>query len=190
MHQLMNENQNRSVRASRGREKKGKIVTALSQKLEKAKALIFTNYQGMTHKQIEGLKKSLKGLDADLVVTKNTLLTRALEDEKWKIEDKKSFEGPTATLFVYADVITPIKELAKSIKSLKLPVVKFGILDKQALTADQVLKLASLPSREMLLAQIVGQMKAPIFGLQRALNWNLQKLVMNLKAIESKKASS
>ncbi|HSX40884.1 MAG TPA: hypothetical protein VLF68_04725, partial [Candidatus Saccharimonadales bacterium] len=60
-------------------------------------------------------------------------------------------------------------------------------MDGQLISGEQVLKLATLPSREVLLAQFVGGLKSPIYGLHRALNWNLQKFVMTLKAIESKK---
>ena len=70
-----------------------------------------------------------------------------------------------------------------------MPSVKFGILENQALTSEQVLKLATLPSRDVLLAQLVGGLKSPIFGLHRALNWNLQKLVLTLKAVEGTKSS-
>lgn len=172
---------------SAGREKKQQIVAELSEKVAKAKALVFTNFQGMTNVQIEGLKKTLKKVDAELMVAKNTLLFRSLENEKLKIEDKKSFEGPTATLFAYSDPIAAIKELAKTIRKLKLPVVKFGILEEKLLTEAEISRLSTLPSREQLIAQVVYGMKAPIYGLHRALNWNLQKLVLTLKAIEKSK---
>lgn len=165
------------------------MVSEISEKVGRAKALVFTNYQGMTHKQLEDLKKGLKDANAELVVTKNTLLKRALkmENGKWKIEDDESLSNPTATLFAYEDIILPLKSLAKTIKNLGLPTIKFGILDGQALTGDQVLKLALLPSREVLLSQLVGSLKVPIFGLHRALSWNLRKLVLTLKAIEQNK---
>jgi len=179
---------------SKSRQKKIQIVTELNEKLAKAKALVFTNYQGLTHKQLEGLKKVLKDLNAELVVTKNTLLARALQISNFKFQIS-NLEGPTATLFVYDDVIAPLKQIAKTIKSLGLPAsrqdgpsIKFGIIDNQALTGDQVLKLAMLPSREVLLAQVVFGLKSPIFGLHRALNFNLQRLVITLSAIRQNKS--
>lgn len=187
---------------SKNRQKKIETVGKLSAELSKAKGLVFTDYQGLTHKQIENLKKAVKPLEANFSVTKNTLLKIALEKQNLKtskafffaeseqIENEKDFEGPTGTLFIYGDIVEPLKKLAKSIKDFNLPKVKFGILDGQALSADQVLKLASLPSREALLAQFVGGLKSPLFGLHRALNWNLQKLVMTLKQIEKSKGVS
>lgn len=175
---------------SKNREKKEKIVAEISDKVTRAKALIFAGYQGMTHIQLEQLKKAVKKADAELVVTKNTLLKLALAKVGKETDETKEtevFAGPTATIFAYSDVILPLKELAKTIKNLKLPIVKFGILDGKTISAEEVLKLSTLPSPEVLLTQLVFAMKSPIFGLHRALNWNIQKLVMTLKAIESKK---
>ncbi len=175
------------TKVSTKRQKKETIVEEIAQKVSKAKALVFTNYQGLTHKQLEGLKKGIKPLDGEFVVAKNTLVLRALEKANVKIENPESLDGPTGTMFLYADPVEPLKKLAKMIKELNLPSVKFGILDNQALTSEQVLKLATLPSRETLIAQFVGAMKSPLYDLHRALNWNIQKLVLTLKAVETKR---
>lgn len=161
------------------------IVEKLKDKVGRAKSMVFTNYQGLTHKQLEELKKVMKSVDADFVTTKNTLLAKAMEDGKWKMENP--LEGPTATLFAYSDVIAPLKEIAKSIRLLKLPTIKFGILERKEVSADDIMRLATVPSREVLIAQVVLGMKAPIYGLHRALNWNIQKLVLTLKSIENSK---
>ncbi|MFH1535737.1 MAG: 50S ribosomal protein L10 [Patescibacteria group bacterium] len=172
---------------SKSRQKKEKIVAKISEKVGKAKAMVFTNYQGMTHIQLEKFKKALKPTQAELVVTKNTLLEKALQTSNFKLLTS-NFQEPTATLFAYADLMIPLKELAKVIKLLNLPKIKSGILDGKTLSADEVLKLATLPSREILIAQLVTGMKAPLFGLHRSLNWNIQKLVMTLSAIQQKKS--
>jgi large subunit ribosomal protein L10 len=176
-----------NTKVNTNRQKKEAIVESFAEKASKAKALIFTNYQGLTHKQLEGLKKAIKPLEGDFVVAKNTLVLRSLEKANIKIEDPASLDGPTGTMFMFGDIVEPLKKLAKIIKDFNLPTVKFGILDNQALTSDQVLKLASLPSRDTLLAQLVGGLKSPIFELHRALNWNLQKLVMTLNAVAATK---
>ena len=173
-----------NTKISKNRQKKEQIVAQLSEKIKKAKSIIFTNYQGLTHKQLEGLKKVLKTLNTELIVAKNTLLKLALKDSDY---DDSALKNPTAALFVYDDVIAPLKELSKSLKLLGLPTIKFGILDNQALTGDQLLKLALLPSREVLLTQVVNGLKSPIYGLHRALNWNLQKLVMTIEQIKNQK---
>ena len=180
---------------SKNRQKKEQIVAKLAEKVNKAKGLVFTNYQGLTHKQLEGLKKAVRPLQADLVITKNTLLKLALSKSQFSqpkagqpLAETFSFQNATATLLLYGDPVDPLRQLAKTIKELNLPSIKFGILDKQVLSDAEVLKLATLPSREILIMQLFWQMQAPIYGLHRALGWNMQKLVMTLKAIEAKKA--
>jgi len=168
---------------SQNRQNKEGLVAEISKKVEKANAMVFTNYQGMTHKQLEELKKGLKAANAELVVTKNTLLKIAVGDKAKDLQ----LDQPTATLFAYNDPIAPLKELAKSIKALKLPSIKLAIFEGKVITEQDVLKLSTLPSKDVLLAQLVGNLKGPLFGLHRALNWNMQKLVMTLKSVEQKK---
>lgn len=172
---------------SANRQKKIEIVSGLSEKFGKAKAVVFTNYQGLTHKQIEEFKKAIKPLQAEYVVAKNSLLTLALNENKIKLSEEQSLTGQTGTLFLYDDIISPLKALSKVIKELNLPNVKFGIMEEGFITDEQVLKLSTLPGKEVLLSQLVGGLKSPIFGLHRALYWNLQKFVMTLKAVADKK---
>jgi large subunit ribosomal protein L10 len=171
-----------------GRGRKEEVITELSEKVQKANAFVFVNYQGLTHLQLEGLKKTSKKLDAEFVAVKNTLMLRALSDYNLSDEDKKNFEQPTATLFIYGDIVEPLKALAKTSKDLGLPTVKFGLLDRKAISSDQVLKLATLPPLPQMRAQLLGMMQSPIQGLHRALSWNMQTLVMTLNAIAQKKA--
>lgn len=175
-------------KAYKGRERKETLVAELSEKVQKAQAFVFVNYQGLTHLQLEGLKRASKKMDAEFVAVKNTLMLRALADYNLSDEDKKNFEQPTATLFIYGDIVEPLKNLAKTSKELGLPTVKFGILEKNPISADQVLKLATLPPLPVMRAQFLGMMKSPIQGLHRALSWNMQTLVMTLNAIAQKKA--
>lgn len=170
--------------SSPNRQRKEKIVAGFSEKVNRSKGMVFTNYQGLTHKQLESLKKKVNLLNADFIATKNSLILKAMEG-KAKVEGE--LKNATATLFLYGDPIMPLKELAKMIKELSLPTIKFGILDGIQMTSEQLLKLSTLPSKEVLLTQLVIGLKSPISGLHRALNWNLQKFVMTLKAIENKK---
>ena len=177
-----------SDKVSQNRQKKVVIVDELLEKVEKSKGMVFANYQGLTHLQLEALKKSMKKLDAEFVATKNTLILRALEGKADVSSEKDKFTQPTATLFLYNDIVEPLKALTKTIKELKLPVIKFGILEGKVISEADVIKLSSLAPLPVLRAQLLGQMKAPISGLHRALNWNLQQLVMTLSAIKDKKA--
>lgn len=174
---------------SQNRQKKEEIVEKLTEKVGRAKAIVFTNYEGLTHQQLETIKKSMKAVNAEYVAAKNTLVLRALGDKIIAEEDKEKFNKPTATLFVYDDIVAPLKSLTKTIKELKLPVIKFGIFEGNIVTDKQVTKIANLPPLPVLQAQLLGQMQAPISGLHRALSWNLQKFVMTLNAIKEQKSA-
>jgi len=172
---------------SANRKKKESLVAELTKKVTKSKSMVFTNYQGLTHMQLERIKKTAKKLDAEYVAAKNTLLKIALKDKIDVESQKDKFEKPTATLFMYNDVVEPLKELTKIIKELTLPSIKFGVFEGKIITEKEVVKIASLPPLPNLRAQLLGQMKSPIQGLHTALNWNIQKFVMTLNAIQQKK---
>ena len=175
-------------KVSDNRLKKEKLIAELKSRVDKAKGMVFTNYQGLTHQQMEGLKRALKKVDGEFVTTKNSLMLRALADKLTTEDEKSNFKNPTATLFIYSDIVDPLKELSKTIKNFSLPLIKFGIIDGKTVTDKEVIKISSLPPLPVLQAQLLGIMMGPVAGLHRALNWNLQKLVMTLKAIETKKA--
>lgn len=176
---------NDNTTTSNNKQKKVAIVAEVTGRVQKAKAMVFTDYTGLTHQQIEGLKKEIRKADAEYAVTKNTLLKLALGDKVADQEDK--FQKPTGTMFLYGDVVTPLKALAKMVKEMEKPSIKFGIVDGKVLTDKEILKLSTLPSREVLLTQLAGMLKSPIQGLHRALSWNMQKLVLTLAAVEKTK---
>jgi len=180
-------------KVTKNKEKKIAIVAEVAKKVEKAKAMVFTNYQGLTHRQLEEMKKELRKADAEYAVTKNTLLKRAISEKVNKeiVEENLSqFEQPTGTLFAYSDPVAPLKVLAKLIKDFEKPQIKFGLLDGKVITDKEVLKLSTLPTRDVLIAQLLGMMQAPIQGLHRALQWNTQKLVLTLNAVAKKKETT
>jgi len=174
-----------NTKVSANRQKKETIVAEIAEKVGKSKAMVFTNYAGLTHQQLEGFKREIRKSDAEFAVAKNTLLKRALGDKVAGEEDK--FIQSTGTIFMYGDIVAPLKALAKMMKDFEKPEVKFGLLDGKVITDKDVAKLATLPSREVLIAQMLGMMNAPIQGFHRALSWNLQKFVMTLSAVTKKK---
>ena len=172
---------------SHGTAKKIETVTVLTQKVARAKAMVVADYRGLKHKQLEGVRNTLKKLDAELVVAKNRLLLRALGDKKESLQTFLS--DTTATLFAYADEVAPLKELLKFFKSTGFGKAKGGLLGTTALTEADVTKLATLPSRDMLLNNLARQLNAPIQGIHYALQWNLNKLVWGLEAVKNTKSS-
>ncbi len=180
---------NKQNQMSQNKVKKAGIVAEVSGKLNASQALVFADFTGLTHQQLEEMKKTIKKSGASFVVVKNTLLKRALADSPMaEAAEGQTFEGQTGTLFIGEDVVTPIKTVAKLIKETEKPTIKFGILSGKVIESKEVLKLATLPSREVLIAQLAGMLKSPIVGLHRSLNWNIQKFVMTLNAVASKKS--
>lgn len=173
------------------REQKIENVSALKEKLTKAKTLFITEYRGLTHQQMEQLRKGLKKAEAEFVVAKNTLLKIALKDAGLLQDElEKQLVNPTATLLAFGDEIAAIKELANFIKLIQLPKVKVGLFGGKLATETDFKKLASLPTRDILLATLAMRLKSPIYGLHYALRWNLQGLVVALDAIKSKKPAA
>lgn len=179
-------------RKSKLNQRKIDTVTALKEKLSRAKAVFVTDYRGLTHKQLEDLRKSLKKAEAEYLIVKNTLLKKTLEasDNKNKEGLYDSLKQPTAALFAYGDQISAVKALADFAKINIMPKVKAGLFENDLISTDDFKRLASLPSKEILLATLAFRMKSPIYGLHYALNWNLQRFVIALNNIKGKKPSN
>lgn len=177
-------------------QKKIDTVAELTDKLLKAKTFVLADYRGLKHKQLEELRKLLKNVEGEFVVAKNRLFKRALrEDSGHALGDKaKELEShlheTTALLFSYADEVVPLKELLKFFKIAGFGKAKAGYFDGQVFGEAQVMRLSTIPSRQVLLTQLAGQLNAPIQGLHRALSWNLSELVYALNAVKEKKSVS
>lgn len=175
--------------------RKSDTITKLSDKFGRAKAFFLTDYRGLTHQQLETLKKALKKVEGEFVVAKNTLIRIAMKEnakmDNAKMQElEKEMKNPTATFFAFKDEIAAIKELAKFIKSTQLPKIKIGFFASKVAQADDFQKLASLPTRDILLATLSLRLKSPIYGLHHALRWNLERLVTVLGNVRSKKPMS
>lgn len=151
-------------------------VQQLTEKLGKAKAVVFTDYKGLNMKQLSELRDKLRETNSEFTITKNTMLARALPTS--------NFEGPTATLFAYDDEISPIKILVKALKDATIGKVKSGFLGDTALDEAKILQLSTLPTKDELRAKTVGVLVAPLQGILSVLNGNLRNLVFALNQIK------
>lgn len=177
------------AKISPNRQRKIEAVSALQEKLQTAKAFFFTDYRGLTHKQLEDLRKSLKKVSAEFIVAKNTLLKLTIQrlPDNAKQEMESALNNPTAALLIHGDAVNAVKTVAKFIKNFQLPKIKIGFLEDRIATADDFKKLSVLPNKEILLATLAMRMKSPLYGLHYALNWNLQRIVVALNNIREKK---
>jgi large subunit ribosomal protein L10 len=167
-------------------QKKIDQVQELTDKVGKAKSIVIADYKGLKAKQLEELRKNLKKTDAELIVTKNTLMKRAMGDNAKELNEALTQE--TAAVFSYKDEVAGVKELFKFFKTANLGKAKGGFLAGKTLTAKEVETLSTLPSKEVLLSRLVGQLMAPVSGLHHALSWNINKLVWALNSVKEKKA--
>jgi len=166
-------------------QKKINTVREMTDKITKAKSIIFADYVGLKHKQLEDLRKKLRLVGAEFMVTKNKLLERAFGTKADSV--KPLLKNATGTLFNYDDEVAGIKELLKFFKAANVGKTKAGLLGTQVLTDAEVTRLATLPTHKMLLGQLAGQLMAPIQGLRYALSWNMNKLVWALSSIKEQK---
>jgi len=166
------------------KEKKQELVAKLKEKLANCQAVFFADYRGLSVSQISELREKLKEVDAQILVAKNTLIKRALQETSHLPSMTATFEleGPTAAIFAQDDQVAPTKIIAQFAKIHGSPSLKSGFLGKDHLNGQEVEILALLPPRDILLSQTVGQVSAPLYGLVYTLQANLQNLIYILKS--------
>jgi len=165
---------------------KKEIVKSFSDKLEKSKSSVFINFKGLKVKDIESFRKKCREGGADYMVAKKTLMSLVCKEARLDF-DPKSIAGDIGTVFGIADEIYPAKIVAEFSKSHEAMKILGGFLEKKFIDESRVKKLSKLPSRQELLAKMVGSMQAPISGFVNVLAGNLRGLVQVLKMISEKK---
>lgn len=170
------------------RGQKKQIFTEVSEKIDKAKSVIFTEFKSLSTKDSEVLRRELKQESSEYLVAKKTILELAYKDRNITGLDLKSMVGNLAAIFGYGDEVTPAK-LVDRFRKGKEDKINFlgGILEGRFISAQEVGNLAKLPSRPELYAQLVGSLNAPVSGFVNALSGNLRNLVGVLNAIKDKK---
>lgn len=145
-------------------EAKQALVEEIKTKLQNAKTVVVADYRGITVEQDTKLRSEFRKNGAEYRVYKNRLVLRAL-NELGFTGCENYLEGTNAIAFGYEDEIAPAKIVAGA-KAENCPfTIKFGIYNGKVVDADEVKKLASIPSREVLLAQLVGMLSSPMRGL-------------------------
>ena len=133
-------------------------VAELTKSFENSNAVLLTEYRGLTVAQLKQLRNSIRQ-DAEYAVVKNTLTKIAANNAGITTLDD-DLKGPSAVAFVHGDIVATAKAQRDFAKANPLLVIKGGIFEGNALSADEVNKYASLESREVLLAKAAGMMKA------------------------------
>ena len=164
-------------------------VNELKAKVAKAKSMVFAEYHGLDANKVNELRAAIKESGAEMSVGKNTLLKIALEEEKLGSEElTDTLKGPVATVFSYEDAIAPLKAISDFSKQFELPTIKAGIVDGKFVDAAKIKILSELPSRDELIAKIVGSLKSPLSGIANVLSGTKRNFVYALSAVADKKA--
>ena len=160
------------------KEDKEKVVQELTERLRLSETLIVTDYRGLTNSEIDALRSKLLEHGARFTVVKNTLTRRAAEaagaDALLAL-----LEGPTAIAFIEAggDPVAVAKAIAAAAKETKILAIRGGVLQGTAMSADEVESLAKLPPAEVLRAQLLGAIIAPLTTVLGLLSAPLRDLV-------------
>jgi large subunit ribosomal protein L10 len=165
------------------REEKAAVIDQIAEELGGSDAIIALDYRGITVAQVAELREKLRPIDTKFQVTKNSLAERAA-DQAGVTDIKPLLVGPTALALVKGDPAAAAKVLSDTARALRGPLVfKGGIMEGNFVSAADVESIAKLPSRDVLNAQLVGTIAAPLSGLVRTLNALVQGLASQLGQI-------
>lgn len=165
--------------------KKIELVEQIKKKLNEHDNLIITDYRGLSVKQITELRKKLYEKGVLYQVVKNNLVKIALKDSKIEGLDEYLF-GPSAIVFAKDDPVFPSHVLSKLAKTSSLK-IKGGYSEGKIISKDEIEQLAQLPSKDILLASLIGSLKSPANRLVAVLNGPLRSLVSVLQQISKQK---
>ena len=163
---------------------KQKILDELKEKIAKQKVMIFADFTGLKVKDLSNLRKKIKAADGEIKVAKKTLLGLAVKGAGLEFEAKK-IKGEIALVFGYKDEISLTKiiyQFAEANPNLK---ILGGFLENQFRTAEEIITLAQLPTKEELLSGLVRSVSAPISNFINVLQGNIKGLIYLLTKIKA-----
>lgn len=160
--------------------KKVQEVEEITNLLQNATLAILTDYRGLNVADLQGLRAQLRPHDSNIRVVKNTLTNIAAE--RAGLDLKELLAGPTALVTAMDDPVQPAKVVNDFVRSSRVLQIKGAILEGQVIPASEIERLASLPSREVLLGKVVGQVQAPLYNLVGVLSGTIRSLQYVLQA--------
>lgn len=171
------------------REAKEKMLKEITDELKQAELVVITDYRGLNVQSINKLRGELRKEDCRYKITKNTMNRLACREAG--VEELEGyFEGPVAIAYSSADPVAAARVFKEFIKENSALEIKGGILSGQLLDPEAIKALGDIPSREVLLAKVVGGFQAPITGLVGVLHGNMRSLVCAFDAVRRQKESA
>jgi len=171
------------------RPEKRSIVREYLERLRAARFGVLADPSGMNVAKTTELRARLRGAGARMQVVKNRLFKLAIREAGLPEELGRWLEGPNALIYGEGDITVVSKALRQFIEENQQPSIRCAFIGERILTAEEVEELAKLPSREEMIARVVGSVAAPMTGLVGCLNQMLVRLLYVLRAIEEKKGA-
>jgi len=169
------------------KEAKVKAVEEIRDKFGRCRAAILTDFRGLSVAEVTELRRKLKEQGIEFKVVKNTLTKIAIKDFDFDLDEY--LEGPTAIAFSYEDPVAPAKILTDFAKTYKQLEIKAGVVEGKVADRNLIGELAKMPPKEQLLANVVGALQSPLYGIVGVLQGTIRDFVYTLQAIQDKKAS-
>lgn len=166
------------------KEQKQKVLEDLKEKIAKQKAMVLVGITGLKVKDIADLRRKLKAADGSLKVAKKTLIEKAFKESKLDF-DKKDYKEELALVFGFKDEVLPAKTIYEFTEINPNLKILGGFFEGKFFESERVIELAKLPTKEQLLARLVGSVSAPVSNLVYALKYNLKGLVYALSRIKN-----
>ena len=162
-------------------------VDALIEQLKGSPNVFVTDFTGLNVLRMTEFRRRLRAAGVTYVVVKNTLAQRALAaNAVTGLDDHLA--GPTGLVLAGSDPVAAAKVLTDFAKEFEKPTIKIGLVDGRPVTADQVTRLASLPTKEVLLSQLAGTMQAPLAQLAGVMNGMLYQVIGALEALRAQRS--
>lgn len=168
------------------KEDKTKVVEELKDKFSRSKSFFLTDFTGLNVEEITGLRKDFRAKKIEYRVAKNTLIKLVAKDLSLD-QMTEHLEGPTGIAFGYDDPVTPAKVLYEVNKKLSKPRIKIFWVEGKFFKGNEIEKLAKLPSRELLLAQIIASLDSGMRNLIVTLEAILREFVGTVDALTKAK---
>ncbi len=157
-------------------EMKAAKVAEIQEKLQRAKSVIMFDYRGLTVEEVTNLRTEMRKSGIDYIVLKNGIVERAADAAGIDASVKALLKGPNAFAFGYEDAVAPAKILKDFVKKAKKCAIKGGIVEGKVEDEKTINAIADLPSREVLIARLLGSMMSPISGLAIVLDQIAKKM--------------
>lgn len=160
------------------------FVDNLTEELKSASGYVLVDFNGLSVSLQQDLKKRLREVNGKMVVVKNTLFKLSAEKTKAPAEivSDTVLQGPTALVSTEGDPIALLQTLSKFAKEKEVPQLKVGIIEGSFQNKESLIRLSSLPGKNVLQAQVVGAVSAPLYNIVGTLQSNIQKLIWILKS--------